>query len=461
MRHLLRPLLVACLLLTACPDSAKTPAAIDAGSVDAGEPDAGTEIGRGFPAQPGAESTDALCSNGIDDDQNGYADCDDLWCRDSVTVTVCGALENTAAACTDGIDNPEAPSAAGTPRTDGLIDCADPDCAKNPLLDVCPPLAFELGAACGDGQDNDGDGLVDCADPDCLHAKASDCALNEKKRVLFDAAHRELAGSADWVVDTAGRHPFPSRPANERDWAGELSSFGKDLLDSGRFVVETLPPGDRLSFGEQRAQDLSSYSVLVIPEPSAALEDAEAKAVVDFVLAGGGLLMIADHFDSDRDGNGWDSVQVFNDMLQKAGSNPFGFTVAEISYQQSGAIERLNNHVASTIDAAQASHPVLNGPHGQVSRVGMNKGGLFTLNGAPAVALMHAVPLGTAGYENGSPYVVASEPGSGRVVAVGDSSILNDGTDSHGYVDARYDSWHDATQQNATLILNAVQWLAR
>jgi hypothetical protein len=44
---------------------------------------------------------------------------------------------------------------------DGLVDCADPDCAAVP---PCVPAAAEV---CDDGADNDGDGAFDCADADC------------------------------------------------------------------------------------------------------------------------------------------------------------------------------------------------------------------------------------------------------------------------------------------------------
>jgi hypothetical protein len=44
---------------------------------------------------------------------------------------------------------------------------------------------------------------------------------------------------------------------------------------------------------------------------------------------------------------------------------------------------------------------------------------------------------------------------------VGDSAIINDGTDSHGKSDPGFDSWHTATEQNSVLFVNAVEWLAQ
>lgn len=415
----------------------------------------------------GAEVTNALCSNGLDDDNNGYADCDDYWCRDAVAVTVCNALENSAAACGDGVDNPEAPGNPNNTATDQLVDCADPDCFKNPMLPgVCPALRFELGQVdCSDGADNDGDLLTDCEDPDCLHASQSSCT--PRKRVLFDAFHREHAGSADWLLDVPGPHPWPSVPLSESEWHGNLSAFGRDLLDTGRFTVESLiPTSPGLTYGDTtNPQDLTHFQVLILAEPSAPFSDGESDAVLQFIRMGGGVLMVADHFDSDRDGNGWDSVQAFNAMLTRMGGgvlvgNPLGFEVTTISYNESGNIQNRNNRQASTV--ANAAHPVLSGPHGVVDRVGMYRGGLFTVpaTSTQVSVLMHALPLGTAGYVAGSPYVIAAQVEAGRVVAVGDSAILNDGSDSHGLVSSNLDSWHSTTEDNAALFLNAVEWLA-
>lgn len=61
------------------------------------------------------------------------------------------AVENTEALCSDGIDN----------DTDGAIDLNDTDCA------AFLPAVENTEALCKDGLDNDGDGLVDLLDSDC------------------------------------------------------------------------------------------------------------------------------------------------------------------------------------------------------------------------------------------------------------------------------------------------------
>ena len=162
-----------------------------------------------------------------------------------------------------------------------------------------------------------------------------------------------------------------------------------------------------------------------------------------------------------------------NDLFKRAGQaeggiegtleqNPFGFSVSEVGYNASKDIDRANGSRATTLDEGAATHPVLSGRHGTVRAAGMYVGGLFTIHDTgKARALIHALPLGSAGYESGSPYVVVSEVGQGRVVAIGDSAMLNDGTDSHGRRDANADAWNATDAQNAALVLNAIDWLAK
>jgi hypothetical protein len=79
-----------------------------------------------------------ICDDEEDNDLDGYTDCQDSDCADDL---------NCAEICVDGLDN----------DYDGYTDCRDMDCVDDPsCIEVCD-----------DGEDNDADGYTDCADTQC------------------------------------------------------------------------------------------------------------------------------------------------------------------------------------------------------------------------------------------------------------------------------------------------------
>ncbi|WP_164001814.1 leucine-rich repeat domain-containing protein [Pyxidicoccus caerfyrddinensis] len=111
------------------------------------------------------EADNAQCADGIDNDHNGYTDCDDYGCSKNPHVTVCPeaswsplAKESSADACSDGVDN----------DGDGKVDCADTQCLARGICQKGRTADSEFSeAACGDGLDNDGDAYNDCDDYGC------------------------------------------------------------------------------------------------------------------------------------------------------------------------------------------------------------------------------------------------------------------------------------------------------
>ena len=97
-------------------------------------------------------------------DTNEYVDCEDFGCSENPSVTVC-PVENTDALCSDGIDNN--PSDAGE-----FIDCDDFDCTRNPNVTVCPQDEYTF-EDCTDGIDNDGNNHTDCDDFGCQDNRAA------------------------------------------------------------------------------------------------------------------------------------------------------------------------------------------------------------------------------------------------------------------------------------------------
>lgn len=100
------------------------------------------------------EDTEALCSDKMDNDGNGKADCDDFACSG---FTAC-SNETTDEACKDGTDN----------DGDGKADCDDFSCLFAAGVTVCDLAAKEAtDATCGDGVDNNGNKAIDCKDFAC------------------------------------------------------------------------------------------------------------------------------------------------------------------------------------------------------------------------------------------------------------------------------------------------------
>ncbi|MEN0064730.1 MAG: hypothetical protein AAGA48_21470 [Myxococcota bacterium] len=133
-----------------------------------------TNIGTGDFNLNIVEIPPEICDDGVDNDIDGLLDCADFDCAGdpNCLVEICNDyLDNDADGIIDCLD----PDCAADPicgaeicddnfdnDVDGLLDCADFDCAGDPNC---------LVEFCDDGGDNDADGLIDCFDPDCAADK--------------------------------------------------------------------------------------------------------------------------------------------------------------------------------------------------------------------------------------------------------------------------------------------------
>jgi len=276
------------------------------------------------------------------------------------------------------------------------------------------------------------------------------------KKILFDASHGETAGNADWVIDSDNtipqRTPTPAASlinANtlETYWTGALSSWGIGLVKRG-YAVETLSPGIAITYGNTtNTQDLSNYNVFVVDEPNKVFTASEKIAILNFVNAGGGLCMVSDHTISDRDGDGWDSPAIWNDLMsnntQKA--NPFGFTIDLLDF--SG----ISNNVLA------GNQPVLTGLEGTVSKLSFNNGTSATLQSTSNNTVKGLIWAGTSTQNNSNVICLTSTYGLGRVFFIGDSSPTDDGT---GFLGKNlFLNWN--TYSHSILLLNATYWLAK
>lgn len=316
------------------------------------------------------------------------------------------------------------------------------------------------------------------------------------RRVLFDAAHRENAGNADWIVDAdalddfqahfpcgggdfeneSRAQRFPTPPASGIDattdesyWSGAISAFGVDLVQAG-YEVESLPPGASLTFGDGgNPQDLTLYDVLVLPEPNAPFTPSETTAIRDWVAAGGGLFLITDHQTSDRDCDGHDSPHIGNDLMGVviAGGAivDYGLFGIVFNVEEIAGLSSADYWFTDGVDdnvTTDPSDPIIHGPFGDGS------GGLG-LFGATAMTIDpttnptvrgHVWKTDAGGQGNTRVTFATASYGAGRIACIGDSSPADDGTGDPG--DNLFFGWDQASGgvANAEIHLNAVEWLA-
>lgn len=265
-------------------------------------------------------------------------------------------------------------------------------------------------------------------------------------RVLFDAAHGEDAGNADWIIDEQGSaSPSPASPGSESSWSGAYSAWGFDLWDTGRYEVESLPnSAGSFTYGSG-AQDLADYCAVVLAEPNNSIPASGLAALRDYVAGGGGLFLIANHFGSDRDNDDVQSIDAINEL---ADLDPaWGWRIDEQDLYEPAASDFV----------ADAREPLLHGPFGEVAAVGFYAA--TTLRIVPAEnprmrqILWRPNQSGNAGL-----FIAAGFYGAGKVVLVGDSAPADDGTANTGNSPV-IDSWNDPTEDNAAFFLNATAWL--
>ncbi|MGX5185280.1 hydrolase [Streptomyces avermitilis] len=269
-------------------------------------------------------------------------------------------------------------------------------------------------------------------------------------RVLFDNGHAETAGNADWIVSTSQPDPLgqDSSPSSETDWTGALSSWGVALQKTGNYSLRTLPSGSSLSYGGSTTTDLSNFDTLVLPEPNTLFTTAEKTAIMTFVKNGGGLFMVSDHTGADRNNDGYDAVEVLNDLMTNNSvdsTDPFGFSIDSLSVS--------SDYPSAISDSSDA---VLHGSFGTVTKSLIASGTTATLKPADNSSVKGL--LYRTGYSgNTGAFFATSTFGSGRVAFWGDSSPIDDGTGQSG--NTLYDGWNDTGATNAALALNATEWL--
>jgi hypothetical protein len=275
-------------------------------------------------------------------------------------------------------------------------------------------------------------------------------------KFLFDASHAETAGNADWVIDEDNsvpkQVPTPAQTGItsstlESFWTGGISAWGIDLAKLGH-TTETLPSTGAITYGvTTNPQDLSKYKVFVVDEPNKQFTSAEKTAILNFVKNGGGLFMVTDHDQSDRDNDGWDSPRIWNDLMANntIKANPFGFKID------------LTNISGTSSNVTTIANTVVAGSQGATSSIEFNNGATMTLNTTQNATVKGYV------WQSGYPQttvkvmVAACTYGTGRVVCLGDSSPSDDGTGAPG--NTLYVGYSKFS--HSKMFKNACLWLAQ
>ncbi len=291
-------------------------------------------------------------------------------------------------------------------------------------------------------------------------------AFAQKSKILFDASKAETAGNADWVIDAdqfdlslskgrkqsnPQRFPTPAaaqvkQSTPESFWKGGLSAWGIELVKRG-YEVETLPAYAQITYNDKKnAQDLTNYQVFVICEPNIRFSQSEQEALINFVKNGGGLFMIADHADSDRNNDGCDSPCAWNELFKNY-NYPFGLEFATDNLKET----------ATNLADEQA---FINGAAGKVSSLKFSNGASVKLRPADNKTAKGIVYQNRAkkGGNSGAMCAYATY-GSGRVVAMGDSSPADDGTGD--IKDKLWKGWDEEDGSHKRLIINATIWLLK
>jgi hypothetical protein len=276
------------------------------------------------------------------------------------------------------------------------------------------------------------------------------------KKFLFDATKAQTAGNADWVLDadtSPQRFPTPAQSnitatTPENFWRGGLSAWGVSLVKLGH-TVETLPSGTAITYGGTGAQDLKNYDVYVIAEPNIRFTSAEKTAILNFVKNGGGLFLIANHNGSDRNNDGYDAAKVWNDLMSTntVKTNPFGITITLNSIS-----ETTSNRLSAT------TNTILNGSQGTVTQLKYSAGATMSINTTANSTVRGLIWRGSSTQGTSNIMCASATFGTGRVVAIGDSSPADDGTGATG--DTLYPGWTELAS-HSILHLNASLWLAK
>ena len=187
--------------------------------------------------EEGKENTLAACQDGIDNDGDTLKDCDDSECS---AFTICGQtpptpetpiVENTVQLCSDNVDN----------DNNGTKDCDDANCKAFSMCEQAEEGKENTLAACMDHEDNDGDGKTDCDDEECQDFAI--CQKNTAENTLA-ACQDGSDNDGDGKIDCADEECKSFNVCNTGD--PDLSQTGEESTVAACYFDEVDNDGDTL-----------------------------------------------------------------------------------------------------------------------------------------------------------------------------------------------------------------------
>ena len=290
-----------------------------------------------------------------------------------------------------------------------------------------------------------------------LSLSAAPAAYAAPPRALFDNTHAETAGNADWIIDTDQPEPVPAQStvtaATPRNyWLGGISSWGIDLVKRG-YQVSTLTTTFGITYGNAgNAYDLSKFDVFILPEPNTLFTRPESTAIFNYVRDGGGLVVVVDHYNSDRNSDGWDSPRILNALgIQQL----WGIRCSVLGDANNWITQDSGNYNSDPSD------PIVNGPYGKGDSLSFHGGATFILYPANNPSVRGTFWMnGNAQTSTVNVMAARLEYGAGRVFIVGDSSPADDGSAQPGN-SSIFDGWGEVSGRDSLVFLNATKWVTR
>ncbi len=289
--------------------------------------------------------------------------------------------------------------------------------SKLSILSLITLIVFVIAGCSNDVTEKEGkDGKI------VLSPKSDDI----KGKVLFDSAHGQTAGSADWVIN------------------GGFSDFA-DALTKENYEVTDLGYNQLLDYDKMK-----DYEVVVIPEANNPLKASEQDAIEQYVKSGGSILMISDHYNADRNFNRYDSSEVMNGYRRGAFDNPTkGMNAEESSSDKMKDIQ--SRDFLNEVFGLRFRYNALGNI--KVDDLADEKDSFGITKGVKAVS-MHA----------GSTIAITDpdKVSKGKGAFIGDSSMVEDKSpkykrEDNGETKKTYDGFKE--EDNQKMIMQIVDWL--